>query len=642
VNRKLYILFAALALALLMTVSLILFKEMNPQWKRYQEAFFKKEREKTAEALAHADKAQRLKLEKQLRYLQRPHYEIRQILVNGGRRVDRCITCHLDQKALEEKHQAVKQFPFEEFGCTVCHGGVGRAVDLARAHSTLRIPRRPLFEYLHAFKAGNFPLDLFRYQTDGKPIDFTGSELCLRCHLSSEPRHVARWRTLKFKPFVRITDKLKTLREKGLTLESSQCYACHTTGYNERTGRFVEDRVACESCHGPGGFYTELMTGGRAREGAEVARKLVLGTRAELVCLNCHKPDRHLAYEGQDGPPFLVAAYLKGKSAPKLDGSLSEDVWSLAPETSVATWKSEGGAFQAGTVVLVRALYSDTEIYFSLRWPDKTPQRTMGRWLFRDGRWQAEVSWPDGLALDWQATAKVADFGQGGCAVLCHTTGRFKAFPRMATREQGALVDEWIWNAYLAASAGRPGDGFLDDRVEFIPPGTQIPAFRWAPPTLSVAHGSDTSGQRISKALGGVPLILNAEETEGKPPVPRFYLQAGQRLPLPPGGGKELKEKFIPLYLPGPPETGDSADIRGKASWADGYWTLELGRSLQTSHERDVQFDPAAKEYSFGLAVWDGTIGDQHQMATIVKLRFEPQPRAHSAARQGASSRRLN
>jgi hypothetical protein len=123
--------------------------------------------------------------------------------------------------------------------------------------------------------------------------------------------------------------------------------------------------------------------------------------------------------------------------------------------------------------------------------------------------------------------------------------------------------------------------------------------------------------------VGGIPLILNAKKRKGKPSLPQFYLEGGQRVPLQLSDRNAVKDKFLPLYEPGAPEGGDSADIRGRASWSDGYWTLELRRPLRTSHKRDVQLDPSTKNYSFGLAVWDGATGDQHQVATIVKLRFE-------------------
>jgi hypothetical protein len=193
----------------------------------------------------------------------------------------------------------------------------------------------------------------------------------------------------------------------------------------------------------------------------------------------------------------------------------------------------------------------------------------------------------------------------------------------MAARQEGAVVDEWYWNAFTAARAGRPGDGFLDHRVEFVPPGSLKPAFRWAPPEISAAHGSDASGARLPETVGGIPLTLNAKETEGQPPHPRFYMQGSNQVPLPLSDSGQPAKKSLPLYESGIPEGGDSADIRGRASWSDGYWTLELSRALRTPSRRDVQLDRPEKNYSFGLAVWDGATGDQHQVVTIVTLRFE-------------------
>ena len=624
IGPHLYIIFALLVISLLVILGLILRKEANPEWLNYQKAYFREETQKIRRALTHADEAERTILKKRLRYLERPRYRIRQIILRDDNRVDRCITCHLDLKQLEKKHSQVERFPFEEYGCTVCHGGVGRATELSRAHSSLRIPRRPLYEYLNAWNTGTSTLDLFRFGASGEPIPFTGSNLCLRCHLSSHPKHVARWRRLKFKPLDRVRTKLKELSRNGIKLDESQCLGCHTTAFNDLTGDYLEDRVTCESCHGPGGFYAELMAGGRARDGAELARANILETAADRVCLNCHKPDRHRDYEGEDLPPTLIAAYLDGRPVPEMDGKAREDAWNTALATKVATWQLGEGSPQPGTEVFIRAVYNATHIYFAFRWRDSNPQDGMGRWIFSGGKWRAKVKWPDALALHWQITDRVEDFSQGGCAILCHTTGRFSDFPRMATRQEGAVVDEWYWNAFTAEKAGRPGDGFLDHRVKFIPKGSPAPALRWAQPALSAAHGSDASGKRMPGTVGGIPLSLNAKETAGKPPYPRFYIKGGKPLPLQLSDSDQPPEKSLPLYEPGIPEGGDSANISGRASWSDGYWTLELGRALRTPSKLDVQLDPSEKSYSFGLAVWDGATGDRHQVVTIVKLRLEP------------------
>jgi hypothetical protein len=193
----------------------------------------------------------------------------------------------------------------------------------------------------------------------------------------------------------------------------------------------------------------------------------------------------------------------------------------------------------------------------------------------------------------------------------------------MATRQTGAIVDEWYWNAFTAERAGRPGDGFLDHQVRFVPQGSLKPAFQWAQPEISAAHGSDASGERMPGTVGGIPLTLNAKETEGKPPHPQFYMEGGKQVPLQLSNSDKPAKKSLPLYESGFPEGGDSADIRGIASWSDGYWTLELSRALRTPYKRDVRLDLPEKSYSFGLAVWDGATANQHQVVTIVKLRFE-------------------
>lgn len=607
-----------------MTLGLILWKEMNPAWKRHQEQFYREERGRLTIELQHADEVQRGRLERRLRDLRRPQYGIRQILIKEVGGAERCITCHLDLKRLEHKHPEIARYPFEEYGCTVCHGGVGRATEARRAHSTLRIPRRPLFEYLQALGSESSALDLFRYNASGEQIPYTGSKLCLRCHLSSHPRHVARWRRLKFKPLDAVKSKLEEVKRGGLVLEDSKCLGCHTTGYRSGTGRYLEGRVTCESCHGPGGFYADLMAGGRARDGAELARANILGTRADQVCLNCHRPDRHKDFEREDLPPTLVAAYLDGKPAPEMDGEALDDAWAVALETKVLTWRLKNGPPQPGTEIFIRAVYNDTHIYFAFRWSDKTRHDRMGQWVYSGGRWRAEMDWPDALALHWQAAARVDDFGQGGCAVLCHSTGRFREFPRMATREEGAVADEWYWNAFTAERAGRPGDGFLDHQIRFIPKGAPKAPLRWANPEISAAHGSDASGARMPGTVGGIALILNAEETDGEPPIPRLTSDRGRQGRSQLSNSSEPEERILPLYETGTPEGGDSADILGRGAWADGYWTLELGRPLRTPSKRDVQLDPSAKGYSFGLAVWDGAGGDRHQVATLIKLRFEP------------------
>lgn len=45
--------------------------------------------------------------------------------------------------------------------------------------------------------------------------------------------------------------------------------------------------------------------------------------------------------------------------------------------------------------------------------------------------------------------------------------------------------------------------------------------------------------------------------------------------------------------------SGDQADVRVAATWYDGYWTVELKRSLLTGSNYDVQFDDLSRDYHF-------------------------------------------
>jgi len=69
-------------------------------------------------------------------------YGIRQIWVKSLNRADRCETCHLgvsdprfkDAKEPFRTHPDFATHDFQKFGCTICHGGQGRAITVDTAH----------------------------------------------------------------------------------------------------------------------------------------------------------------------------------------------------------------------------------------------------------------------------------------------------------------------------------------------------------------------------------------------------------------------------------------------------------------------------------------------------------------------------
>jgi cbb3-type cytochrome c oxidase subunit III len=77
---------------------------------------------------------------------------LRQVVVPGLRTVDRCVTCHVGMAPGEQglagvpvtgAHKPVVHDP-AEYGCTVCHGGQGRATEKADAHGDVHFWPQPM------------------------------------------------------------------------------------------------------------------------------------------------------------------------------------------------------------------------------------------------------------------------------------------------------------------------------------------------------------------------------------------------------------------------------------------------------------------------------------------------------------------
>ncbi|MGH8103185.1 MAG: multiheme c-type cytochrome, partial [bacterium] len=105
---------------------------MATQKRMYQKAY---QRAKTKYATTRADEEKvRAKYQGLKDAYSKPRIEIKQIVLRTLE-VERCITCHVDEDELSEKHGDIKNdFPTEIYGCTVCHVGDGRSTEEPSAH----------------------------------------------------------------------------------------------------------------------------------------------------------------------------------------------------------------------------------------------------------------------------------------------------------------------------------------------------------------------------------------------------------------------------------------------------------------------------------------------------------------------------
>jgi len=111
----------------------VTYREFHPSWKKVQKEAYQKAYNRLREAASSATSEDlKVKYEKLAEVYKNPPLELKQILLQTGES-ERCITCHVDEDLLDTKHQDVKEFPFEIFGCTVCHRGLGVATEVESA-----------------------------------------------------------------------------------------------------------------------------------------------------------------------------------------------------------------------------------------------------------------------------------------------------------------------------------------------------------------------------------------------------------------------------------------------------------------------------------------------------------------------------
>jgi cbb3-type cytochrome oxidase cytochrome c subunit len=118
---------ALLALLLAAATGCLVYREVSPEYVRRQRRFRDAVRQRFGEAAARSTPA-----------------GIEQIWVPGTGGANRCVTCHVatswqgfeaaDLPLRTHRREVLRAHPVERFGCTVCHGGQGWAVDRLRAH----------------------------------------------------------------------------------------------------------------------------------------------------------------------------------------------------------------------------------------------------------------------------------------------------------------------------------------------------------------------------------------------------------------------------------------------------------------------------------------------------------------------------
>jgi hypothetical protein len=284
---------------------------------------------------------------------------------------------------------------------------------------------------------------------------------------------------------------------------------------------------------------------------------------AVALLVGCASPGDGSMNSGGQESKIACGRVTKG---PTLDGRADDDAWKNAPvvETTVR------GVFPANqdksTSVRIQSVHTDTHVYLLVRWKDETKDDTIHKPWVWDAAKNAYAEGPEREDM---------------FSVAFELSGPFDADMLSGVE---AVWDVWHWKA----SRTNP-QGFAMDRSHHY--------------TKEQWQGKGKS----FKAKNGQTIWIARPEDAGD------TVEKKQAAP------KEQAGDRVPQYLQ-PVPSGSAGDVRAKGAWADGWWTLEFERKLDTGHPDDTTFE-LGRAYKMAVSAHDKT-GDMDKASGVLEIVF--------------------
>lgn len=308
------------------------------------------------------------------------------------------------------------------------------------------------------------------------------------------------------------------------------------------------------------------------------------------------------------------------KVAPMLDGNGNDAVWASAPASEIAVRTFGTPAFK----ITLKSVYDAENVYFLVSYPDSNMDVDRSEWAFDPvkktwARIEDDFGDEDEFGFFWNIN--IPDYPKTGCLATCH--GDTMVAPK------GQSTDDWRWNSSRTNPMGWVRDFRLTDDEKADPSGG-----------FAKDEGYKNNYVDNTQKLGAVDVPLYWKPFSGAGGIvvgdPRYLLQSeidaklAKKIAKVEADGTLVDEAgnkvpffaHIPgriLSAPGGPSWND---IKGKGTWANGAWTVELGRKLNTGHKDDVQFE-VGKDYYFDMYIKTRQPGESaHAQVPLTKFVF--------------------
>jgi cytochrome b subunit of formate dehydrogenase len=369
--------------------------------------------------------------------------------------------------------------------------------------------------------------------------------------------------------------------------------------------------------------------------------------RAGLIAFVVAIPVVAGAYLLDDATETLTATRLTGEfAAPVLDGDPGDPIWARAEAAIFRTVKGVNNPHDHVDVT-VKAVHDGQHVYFQFQWADPDASYKRFPLVKTEKGWKvletAFENADENTYYEDKLSVYFTNVRNGSCATTCHVG----AGPHAERGEKhglhyttgGETGDVWHWKAVRSNFVGEPtGEpGYMDD--QYFGPLTPIknPKDRYtggyyADPDKGGGYAYNFTKVDPSKALADtyvVPKLLPPTHGIAPNPDPKtneagvtWWIHKSQGIPY----TKEADTYPVGTLIPNiivAPFTGDRADVRAKAAWREGRWTLEARRVLDTTSAYDVPFVPGQPVY-LTIATYNRTETRHGEHIKPIRLILQP------------------
>jgi len=234
-------------------------------------------------------------------------------------------------------------------------------------------------------------------------------------------------------------------------------------------------------------------------------------------------------------------AATKVAAPPVIDGAADETVWQQVKEYITHDKVAD-------IPITLKAVYTDTEIFFLVTFPDADESITHKSWVWdKDSQlYQQGPDREDCFVLKWNMAQAPVDLS--------------------VKADNSYIADIWFWKACRSNPVGYADDKYDQYDENEIPKSMKV----------------------ISKS--GKTMYIRRDGDSGMATCEDIIYPDYQ-------GDNLARFKYLA-------PTGSRADVKAKGKWSDGKWTIEFSRALNTGNSDDVQFD-ISKEYLFGVSRYE-------------------------------------